>query len=188
MKAIIRSFAGCLAVSLMSATSTPAAAADTLTVDFRYAPPEWQTAICLPDDPQKSLVDRGGELLYHYGQGGREFATRVGVEVSTNAVWQKQELQSPRVPIVRTLRTAEGLEIVEETFAVTDLQQPDVDPVRVLERLDGGGVNRDWAKPPAGIDPSLRHIAVHMGGNLRFQIPVPAGESRRVALAFCEGW
>ena len=45
------------------------------TVDFRYSPPEWQTAICLPDDPHKSLVDRSGELLYHYHQGGREVAT-----------------------------------------------------------------------------------------------------------------
>ena len=92
-------------------------------VDFSFSPPEWQTAICLPDDPHKSLVDRSGELLYHYGQGGREFATRVGVEVAGGAVWQKQELLSPRVPIVRTLRAAEGLEIVEEAFAVTDLRQ-----------------------------------------------------------------
>ncbi len=40
------------------------------TVDFRYGPPEWQSAICLPDDPCKTLVDRSGDLLYHYGQGG----------------------------------------------------------------------------------------------------------------------
>src|SRR5512136_77020 len=82
-------------------------------VDFRYAPPEWQTAICLPDDPHKSLVDRSGELLYHYGQGGREFATRIGVEVASGAVWKTQELHSARVPIVRTRRSADGLEIVE---------------------------------------------------------------------------
>jgi hypothetical protein len=95
-------------------------------VDFSYSPPEWQTAICLPDDPQKSLVDKSGELLYHYNQGGREFATRVSVETASNAVWRGQELVSPRVPIVRTRRTADGLEILEETFAVTDLTQPSV--------------------------------------------------------------
>src|SRR5512136_308732 len=94
-------------------------------VDFRYSPPEWQTAICLPDDPCKSLVDRSGELLYHYGQGGREFATRVGVEVVPGAVWRTQELLSPRVPIAQTHRVADGLEIVEEAFAVTDLRQID---------------------------------------------------------------
>ncbi len=103
------------------ATADPAPGTDT--VDFRYAPPEWQTAICLPDDPYKSLVDRSGELLYHYGQGGREFGTRISVEAAEGATWQKQELLSPRVPIVRTFRAAEGLEIVEEAFAVTDLPQ-----------------------------------------------------------------
>jgi hypothetical protein len=75
-----------IAASLRTLAAAPTA------VDFRYSPPEWQTAICLPDDPHKSLVDRSGELLYHYNQGGREFATRVGVEVVKDAVWQKQDL------------------------------------------------------------------------------------------------
>ena len=88
-------------------------------VDFRYAPPDWQAAICLPDDPCKSLVSKGGELLYHYNQGGREFGTRIAVAVVDGAVWRKQELFSPRTPIVRTYWTAPGLEIVEEAFAVT---------------------------------------------------------------------
>jgi len=180
----------CFAILLVTVAATaalPMFAATSQTVDFRYAPPEWQTAICLPDDPYKSLVDRNGELLYQYNQGGREFATRVGVEVIGEAVWEKQELFSPRVPIVRTLRSAEGLEILEETFAVTDLRQVKASP-SALQRLDTGGVNRDWAKPPASLDPSLRHIAVHMGGNIRYELAVPVGVSRRVALALCEGW
>jgi hypothetical protein len=111
-------------------------------VSFRYSPPEWQTAICLPDDPQKSLVDRSGELLYHYHQGGREFATRVAVEVTDGAKWQRQELLSPRVPIVRTLSTADGLEIVEEAFAVTDLRQAHA-PASPSQRVDSGGAARN---------------------------------------------
>ncbi|MCX6343438.1 MAG: hypothetical protein NT018_00015 [Armatimonadetes bacterium] len=113
---------GILAAASLSLLGGSAAGAKTQKVDFNYSPPEWQTAICLPDDPYKSLVDRSGELLYQYNQGGREFATRVGVKVG-DAVWQKQELVSPRVPVVRTLSAADGLEIVEEAFAVTDLQQ-----------------------------------------------------------------
>lgn len=175
-----------VAFCLLPVAPAPAAGAGA-TVDFRYAPPEWQSAICLPDDPHKSLVDRSGELLYHHGQGGREFATRVGVEVLGNATWQKQELLSPRVPIVRTLRTAEGLEIVEEAFAVTDLPQTNASPAP-LQRVDSGGVNRNWAKPPAGLDPALRDIAVHMGGSIHYELTVPAGAARRVALALCEGW
>jgi len=94
-----------------------------LFVDFRYMPPEWQTAICLPDDAYKSLVDKSGELLYHYLRivGGTDgFQTRIGVQVANNMVWEKQELYSPRVPIVRTFLTANGLEVTQEAFAVTD--------------------------------------------------------------------
>ncbi len=125
-------FAAVLAIPVATA------AAASTTVDFRYSPPEWQTAICLPDDPHKSLVDRSGELLYHYGQGGREFATRIGVEVTGGSVWQKQELLSPRVPIVRTWRTAGGLEILEEAFAVTRICARTARRPRHLRRFDGG--------------------------------------------------
>src|ERR1017187_895800 len=107
------------ATTLVPSCEFSVAAQDT--VDFRYSPPEWQTAICLPDDPQKSLVDKSGELLYHYKGGpGREFGTRIAVEVVSIAVWQTQTLYSPRVPIVQTHRAADGLQIVEEAFAVTD--------------------------------------------------------------------
>ncbi len=153
-------------------------------VDFRYAPPEWQAAICFPDDPQKTLVDKSGELLYHFGMGGREFATRVAVEVASNAVWQKQELLSPLVPIVRTFRTAGDLQIVEEAFAVTDLPQPK-QPEVILRRLDGGGMQRNWAHPAEGIAPELKDIALHNHGPLQFEV---SGGARRIALALCEGW
>ena len=101
----------CLAVGVLSARASER-------VDFSFSPPEWQTAICLPDDPNKSLVDKSGALLYHFGMGGREFGTRISVEVADDAVWQKQELHSPRVPVVKTYRTADGLSITEEAFAV----------------------------------------------------------------------
>ena len=42
----------------------PSGLPEPMTVDFKYSPPEWQTAICLPDDPHKSIVNRNGELLY----------------------------------------------------------------------------------------------------------------------------
>lgn len=188
-----------LAALAATLAPTPGFAAGPDSVDFRYSPPEWQTAICLPDDPSKSIVDRSGELLYGYGQGGREFATRIGVEVVPDARWQRQELLSPRIPIVRTFRTADGLEILEEAFAVTDLRIPPppstppaqaqtATPAATLRRLDGEEVNRNWANPPVGTDPVLRDIAVHMGGNLKFEVAVPPGAARRVALAWCEGW
>ena len=134
-------------------------------VDFRYSPPEWQTAICLPDDPEKSLVDRNGELLYHYGKGGREFGTRVGVECDGGAVWVKQELYSPRVPIVQTRRTAGGLAIVEEAFAVTGLGQTNArsskalgNPARndvILVRVTNRGNEARTLRPRLIVDTAL---------------------------------
>lgn len=176
-----------LAVALLLTTPARGANSSVSAVDFSYSPPEWQTAICLPDDPQKSLVDRSGELLYHYNQGGREFGTRIGVLVVGDSVWQKQDMYSPRVPIVRTQRAADGLEIIEEAFAVTDLRQTGR-PTTALRRVDGGSENRNWAKPPADVDRSLQHIAVHMGGSIAFEVTVPPGASCRIALALCEGW
>lgn len=176
-----------LASLLLAAVPGTARAAEPVPIDFRYAPPEWQTAICLPDDPHKSLVDHHGALLYHYRQGGREFGTRISVEVTKDTVWQRQGLLSPRVPMVRTFRTAEGLTLIEEAFAVTDLSSPKR-TAPILQRTDGGVVNLDWADPPPGTDPSLQHIALHHGGSLHYELAVPSGQARRIALALCEGW
>jgi len=160
--------------------SAPAA----MQVDFGFAPPEWQTSICLPDDPQKTLVDKSGVLLYHYNEGGREFGARIGVVVADDAVWKRQELLSPRIPIVRTLREAPGLEVVEEAFAVTDLPKTS-QPAPLLVRADGGGSQANWAQPAAPAAASLRNIDVHNGGSLRYDVRATEG---RIALALCEGW
>lgn len=178
---------GTLALLLSPAGRLCADGADLGPVDFRFAPPEWQAAICLPDDPHKSLADKSGALLYHYRQGGREFGTRLWVEVVADAAWQKQELVSPRVPIVRTFHAAPGLEIVEEAFAVTDLPQPGT-PKPALQRVDSGSINRHWAKPGDTFDPSLADAAVHPGGSIVFEVTVKPAASRRIALALCEGW
>ena len=95
-------------------------------VDLRYSPSQWQSAICLPDDPHKSLVDKSGELLYHFNRGGREFGTRISVQVADSTVWNRQGLHSPTVPIVETYLTADGLEILEEAFTVTGLDDSTV--------------------------------------------------------------
>ena len=54
-----------------------AATNDTWAIDFRYAPPSWQTAICLPDDWQKTLVGKDGSLLYDYPGSYAGFGTRI---------------------------------------------------------------------------------------------------------------
>ena len=146
----------------MPAPANPAPPAAARVLDFRHAPLKWQTAICLPDDPRKSLVDENGALLYHYGKGSNEFGTRVAVEVVANAVWQKQELQAPRVPLVRTCRTADGLHIVEEAFALTGQGHgtpPDHgDPPRddlILVRVSNTGTAGHTVSPQLIVDTKL---------------------------------
>jgi hypothetical protein len=155
--------------------------------DFKFSPPEWQTAICLPDDPHKTLVDRSGELLYHYQQGGREFGTRISIQVADDAKWIKQDLYSPRVPIVRTYWQADGLEIKQEAFSITDVTPVTV-PAGKLNRIDDGGVLKNWAKPSANLDPSLKNIAVHMDGNIQYELTVPTGSASLIGMAICEGY
>jgi len=156
-------------------------------IDFRYSPPEWQTAICLPDDPHKSLVDRTGELLYHYQQGGREFGTRIRVITAGDASWIRQDLYSSRVPIVKTYSKSEGLEITEEAFAVTGAPPVSL-PENALKRIDNGTIENGWASPSPGFDQSLRNISLHMDGSIQYELLVPAGSSRLVALTLCEGY
>jgi len=48
-------------------------------IDFRFAPRHWQTAICFPDDPKKSLVGQQGDLRYGFAKnlfvGMEDFST-----------------------------------------------------------------------------------------------------------------
>ena len=48
-----------LAISLMTRWGI----ADPLTVDFRYQPSTWQSLICMPCDPIKTLVWKDGTLF-----------------------------------------------------------------------------------------------------------------------------
>ena len=124
-------------------------------VDFRDAPARWQTAICLPDDPQKSLVDDHGTLLYHYGRGGHEFATRITVRID-GTTWQKQELVSPRIPIVNTTKSADGLSVVEEAFADTRATTPGMPRSdRILVHLTNTGTAERAVAPRLMVDTTL---------------------------------
>jgi len=176
-----------LALALFRSASLAAAEDAQTNVDFRYSPPEWQAAICLPDDPQKTLVDKRGELLYHYNRGGREFGTRISLEVATNCVWQKQELFSPRVPIVRTSLAAAGLEIVEEAFAVIT---PNTEARRdvILVHVKNTGADRTTISPDFIVDTTLGFqsdgqtmvLNGHDGATSSLKIiGPPAGQPRR---------
>jgi hypothetical protein len=104
-------------------------------VDFRYAPAQYQTAICFPDDHHKSLVNEQGSLLYDYP--ADQFAsidqfgtvlefTLGGMDRDTV---QRQWIESPSIPIVHTLIQRPALTFELITFATNRAGEGRVDNV-----------------------------------------------------------
>ena len=119
--------------------------------DLRFSPPEWQTSICLPDDPFKTLVDKNGALLYDYNQGGREFGTIIIIKETVGAAWKKQELYSPQIPIVKTYKSADGLNIVEEAFSSDKPSRHD----EILVRISNTGGQTQILSPKLIVDTKM---------------------------------
>jgi hypothetical protein len=183
--------------------SDPHAAATRRKVDFRYRPPWWQTAICLPDDPDKVLVGKEGQLLFDWGvlldKQGKSFVADAtgGVELfgivlqpefKTGAKWDRQETLSARVPIVETWRSAQGLEIRERAFvATTRAREPARTPL--LTRVDFPGfMAYGWAKPRIASSPAFNDAAVGLSdSDIRFQAAVPTGATVTLIFGLCDG-
>jgi len=100
---------------------------DSLILDFRYMPAWWQTCIGLPDDPQKTIVGREGQLLYNHSDPWVTgtpmgpflyFNVCIQPSVEERAEWVGQNLESPKIPIVRTEKQCGRVRILEEAFAV----------------------------------------------------------------------
>ena len=120
-------------------------------VDFRYAPPWWQSAICLPDDPDKILVGKEGQVLLDFGRGGvRNFGVVLMSEIDTDITWLKQQTSSPRAPIVQTFQKGAGVELLDEAFVVIPDQHLPARRVVVL------GTLRNTSTATARRQPRLR--------------------------------
>ena len=169
----------------------PAVAAtnDPWAIDFRFAPLSWQTAICLPDDWQKTLVGKDGSLLYDYPGNYAGFGTRIMFTLPGETQWIKQELASPRVPIVRTFQRNGNVEIVEETFALAPpLAPPRREAGRFLQRVDSQVAQPGWAAPPAGSDPAFANIALGSGHSIQYRFKAGKAASYTVVFGLCEGY
>ncbi len=116
-------------------------------VDFRYAPPWWQTAICLPDDPDKVLVGKEGQVLLDFGRSGvRNFGVVLQPEIEPAAPWRQQQTVSPRAPIVQTVQSDAALHLCSEAFVVI----PPESGAALPEAPSGGSPKMhlfNWAAP-----------------------------------------
>ena len=105
-------------------------------INFRYAPPFWQSTFCFPDDPYKSLVGKSGELLYGYKSEGDDleaFAARVviGLKDQPQGEYAGQSLESPRVPVITTKLSFPGADAKLVVFATNDPAEGRVDNLLV---------------------------------------------------------
>lgn len=91
------------------------------TVDFCWGIDWWQTALFFPNDAHKSLVGKEGQLLHHfpgkYEYRGLGFGTVIQFCADADLMWQSQELYSPKVPLVITRKSCEGIVVTEEAFS-----------------------------------------------------------------------
>ncbi len=102
-----------------------------------------QTAFCFPDDPHKSLVNETGQLLYGYKFGSLTLACPLKVGFALYGMQpprvKSQQLESPSVPIVRTVMDIPSALMTLTTFATNDLSEGRADNVivDVTTRSDG---------------------------------------------------
>jgi hypothetical protein len=114
-----------IALFILAATIADTNAAEM--VDYAYAPALWQTAIGLIDDPNKSVIDKSGTLLYDFSKGfDGTFATRISIDLAPDTQWVLQRVQSPKIPIVITQSQVESLAIEQQAFSVAKPQRSDV--------------------------------------------------------------
>ncbi len=150
-------------------------------VDFCYSTPWWQSTICLPDDPEKTVLGKEGDLLYDFPGKPDRFPKRIAVRLDVPTKWVKQALASPRVPIVRTTSRWESVEMNQEAFAATPTGNPGSAPRYdiVLVRLRNGNDKPVTVTPLATVQTQspMATTANHQ--------EVDVGDSTRVA---CSRW
>ncbi len=194
MKADLMAFIGgwlIMTAIVGTAKRSFAGEANPWTVDFRYAPPWWQTSICLPDDWQKTLVAKDGGLLYDYRGRFADFKTKITAGFQGETEWVRQELLSPRVPIVRTIKRNGQVELLEEAFAVAPSlrhKEPPNMERPVVERLGEETGLVGWASPKVVCDPAFKNIAVGWGQPIRYRFRTAGSAGYAVVLGLCEGY
>ncbi|MGI8906239.1 MAG: hypothetical protein ACR2IE_07095 [Candidatus Sumerlaeaceae bacterium] len=92
-------------------------------IDFRYAPRHWRTAICFPDDSNKTLVGDKGDL--QYAAVTVEFAL-AGMEPQNRT---RQSLEAPQIPVLTTEFETAGARYCLTTFATQRASEGRVDNV-----------------------------------------------------------
>ena len=167
------------------------AAAQPRTVDFRFAPPYWYSALGVPDDWHKPLASDTGELLYDFGPGPYAIPlTRVGVGVrGAELTREEQHLADPRVPVVSSVLTGSGVRLDLTTFSVVpDAAAPSNGHFGAYERTDGISGALGWTRPNVPADSAFQNVAWGITRPIHYRLRTEPGAKKRVVLGFAESY
>ena len=119
---------------------------DDTAVDFRFAPADFQSTICFPDDPDKTVIGKRGDLRYDFPSDIFASVDQFGAIVQFtlagmgNDTWHEQTMEAPGIPIVHTRldRAAATIELI--AFATRREGEGRVDNVLMEIRPKSGQV------------------------------------------------
>ena len=158
-------------------------------IDFRFAPTNSFSLICLPDDWQKSVITRAGALGYDFGPGPyARPLTLVSVEAQDESLeGARQWLPDGRVPFVHTTLRTHTTTSEQLAFAlIPDAKVFGLPAGGRVSRIGGLNGCRAWANPPAPCDPLFRSVAWGTNRPILYRIRIPRGSTTKIALGFCE--
>ncbi|MEX2117634.1 MAG: hypothetical protein WEB37_12180 [Bacteroidota bacterium] len=161
-------------------------------IDYRFAPDYFHTPVGFPDDWQKTMVNERGALLLDFGPGPYVRAnTIIGVGVGGAELQvTSQRLERGDIPIVMTSLSAGKGKVAVKTFAVVPRaiqSTPETENPGVYRRLGlTGGIA--WAHPKGNVDPAFRNVAWGTNRPILYEVKVPPGSRKRVALGICESY
>ena len=134
---------------------------DSMSINHQYSPAWWQTLICLPDDPVKTLVGKEGQIFGDYNyKGPRGFSFSLLFDSKQPSTWKSQILQSAVVPMTITQKESDGINITQKTF----LQIPNEQALNSIERYDSRRSEFNWSKPNKACDSSFYDVAYGQKG------------------------
>jgi hypothetical protein len=126
--------------------ATGAGESEDTAIDFRFAPADFQSTICFPDDPDKTVIGKRGDLRYDFPAdvfaGIGQFGTIVEFAVAGMGedTWREQTMEDPGIPIVHT-RLDHGTATVELiAFATRREGEGRVDNVLVEIKPKSGAI------------------------------------------------
>lgn len=165
----------------------------TRSADFRLAPEHYFTAICLPDDWQKTLVSEKGALAYNFGPGPyARPLTEISIGLKEKELRvNRQFLQDPRVPLVTTDWVSAGVTMQQHAFALIPEKLPLQTPTVINDKIQRiGGLNGciGWAAPSGKVDPAFRNVAWGNNRPIKYRVKVTPGSKKRVAMGICESY